>query len=68
LQWSSLKIIEDFLKKFGLEYSKSILELFTRTSFKYYISFKRGSRKEIIQALTHTDKIDVNLPDSIENL
>jgi len=66
LGWSSLKLIEDFLGKFGLKYSKQIIQLFTKTAFKYYISKQRGSRKEIIQALTHTDieipKQDIEIP------
>ena len=55
LGWASLKLIEDYLGKFGLEYSQSILKLFTKTSFKYLISKNRGSRYEIIKALTHSD-------------
>ncbi|MHA1341037.1 MAG: hypothetical protein ACTSO2_13775 [Promethearchaeota archaeon] len=68
LGWSSLKLIEDYLGNFGLEYSQYILQLFTEYSFRYKVSKGRRSREEIIRALTHSnidiqkDKKQIEIP------
>lgn len=55
LSWSALKIFMDFLDSHKMPLSKSILENFIKTSFKYLISKDRKSRSEIISAIKQSD-------------
>lgn len=66
LLWSSLTIIKDFLNSKQLIKSSDILRNFITTSFKYYVSYKRKSRKEIVEALKNS--MELSEPSSISNV
>jgi len=53
LNLAILKVLANMLKQRGMKKSGKILDDFIRTFLEYMVSYKRMSRKEIIDAVKH---------------